>query len=423
MKKETAIQIEAPKLHRWQKDFIRTLDKDQRDDIDTQRIYVIKSGRQVGKSFTMSMLLLRQSINYRRSVSWYVAPTLAQCRKVFREMESMLEGVPVLKAVNKSDLIFFFYNGSEIHFGSAEQGDTLRGNTVKYRGLLLIDEAAFQDDLFMSGVLFPYCNVFRRPIILVSSPMFKEGLFYDLYNSKDERIRTFNVMDYDLSFFRSEEQVALYERTYPRQRFISEVLGEFITAHSEVFGDFLKVVIPAKKVIKDTYPKYWIAIDWGSGSEQDSTAIVVMNAYRQVVEVVTFNDLDATQTIEKVAEIVAKYNKRKGALQKVIVEKNSIGKVFLDLLKKRLGNIIITPFVTTNASKNRIINQLQLAIQQENISLLDDRELKYQFSCYQIERTKTGKTTFNARSGAHDDIVMAVAMCYDAVNTKSITFR
>ena len=49
----------------------------------------------------------------------------------------------LIKKSNASLLEIEFVNGSIIKFKSAEQGDSIRGETVKHSGILVVDEAAY----------------------------------------------------------------------------------------------------------------------------------------------------------------------------------------------------------------------------------------------------------------------------------------
>ena len=94
---------------------------------------------------------------------------------------------------------------------------------------------------------------------------------------------------------------------------------------------------------------------------------------------------------------------------------NSIGRVFYDLLvsevRKRRLKTVVVQFNTTNDTKRDAIEHLQLLISQNQIQLLDEPFLKLQFAAYEIQRTPTGKITYNNSSDKiHDDIVMSSAI-------------
>ena len=62
---------------------------------------------------------------------------------------------------------------------------------------------------------------------------------------------------------------------------------------------------------------------------------------------------------------------------------------------------------------------MQVEIQNSGISLLPDTEQALQLSSYEIESTQTGKITFNACTGNHDDIVIADSLALYNLKTNN----
>lgn len=79
--------------------------------------------------------------------------------------------------------------------------------------------------------------------------------------------------------------------------------------------------------------------------------------------------------------------------------------------------------MTDNESKNKIINNLQLLIENKAVRLIDDFELKNELAMYQLEQTRTGKTTYNAQKGSHDDLVIATAIAFYSTITGHYIIR
>ena len=76
----------------------------------------------------------------------------------------------------------------------------------------------------------------------------------------------------------------------------------------------------------------------------------------------------------------------------------------------------VIPFVTTNAEKVRIVNQLQVALEQNAITLLDDNGLLTQLSAYEATyNPKTNNVSYNAPAGMHDDNCISTMIAYDAM--------
>lgn len=375
---------------------------------------VIKAHRQVGKSLFILNALLYNSVNYEGSISYYLAPTSNQSRKLYRELCKSLEKTPLLQNKNENLLYIGLTNGSEIHFKSAEQKDgALRGYTCKKRGLLCVDEAAYISGEIFANVL-NYTNVNNNDVIIVSTPKFESGFFYELFckglTENDKNIKSIDVNDYDTSMFLPEAKKQFYKATMPPLQYQTDIEGLFIKEFSAVFGEFSDV---CSNRFSESNKDFYFGIDWGTGNGADRTAISIFNGLKQQVAIHYFDDKDPNETIAYIIGLVEEYHPKK-----ITVEKNSIGDVFGKLLRKALEpyrQTIFKFFVTDNNSKNRIVGQLQVAIANKTVQLLDHTELKMEMANYQVEKTPSGKVTYNAVTGRHDDIIMATMIALDSI--------
>ena len=396
------MEIIFPKLHKHQRVVYDAVIGDN----GAGDIYVVKSKRQCGKSFLASLILIYFSLNKRDTTSLIVEPTLNQSRRVFKEITKMLEGSNIIKNANQSLLSIDFINGSEIIFKSAEQYDAIRGYSVS--GILIVDEGAFiVDDVY--EILFPVRDAHNSPMLVISTPLFCDGYFYRLFTSTNSK--SYDWCDYDTSMFLSDEKLEQYRNTLSELKFRSEYLGQFITDGGYVFRNITNCVL-SDSIVKGE--PVVCGIDWAVGNDGDDTVLSLLDANANAVDFIRINNMSP---VEQIDTIVNKLNTIQ-SLKKVVVEQNSIGNVYFDMLKHKYSrHSIITKFNTTNESKRRIIEQLATAFQNENIHIPNDRELINQLQHYAVEKTAKGYT-YNGQ-GAHDDYVMSLAMAYDALTTKS----
>lgn len=396
------MEIIFPKLHKHQRVVYDAVINDN----GAGNIYVVKSKRQCGKSFLASLILIYFSLNKRDTTSLIVEPTLNQSRRVFKEITKMLEGSNIIKNANQSLLSIDFINGSEIIFKSAEQYDAIRGYSVS--GILIVDEGAFiVDDVY--EILFPVRDAHNAPMLVISTPLFCDGYFYRLFTSTNSK--SYDWCDYDTSMFLSDEKLEQYRNTLSELKFRSEYLGQFITDGGYVFRNITNCVL-SDSIVKGE--PVVCGIDWAVGNDGDDTVLSLLDANANAVDFIRINNMSP---VEQIDTIVNKLNTIQ-SLKKVVVEQNSIGNVYFDMLKHKYSrHSIITKFNTTNESKRRIIEQLATAFQNENIHIPNDRELINQLQHYAVEKTAKGYT-YNGQ-GAHDDYVMSLAMAYDALTAKS----
>ncbi len=140
------------------------------------------------------------------------------------------------------------------------------------------------------------------------------------------------------------------------------------------------------------------------GKSQDFTVITVYDrtSNYQVYQD-RFNILEWPYQKAKIASISRKYN---NAL--VILDATGVGSPIYDDLNR--AGVPISPFHFTNSTKKDIIEKLSIAIEQRYIRMLPSEETLQEFDSYEFNYTKSGLVSYNARSGMHDDIVIAHAL-------------
>lgn len=395
--------IQFPPLYEWQQDVFDEIKASE----GTSKTLCIKAKRQVGKSILCIVALEYFAFKNAGSIGYLLEPTLAQSRRVFKQMVKSLGGEdsPVIKSSNSTLLELELFNGSQIIFKSAEQKEALRGATVK-NSILIIDEGAYiDDDIYF--ILDPVVDATKSPTLIVSTPLFLSGEFYERYKRGKEGskfVKSFDWSTYDTSALLDKEKLEYYRENMTPLKFRSEILGEFIEEGSYIFGDIGKCV--DNKAAANAEPVYG-GIDWGAGDGGNSTVLTLISRDRVVRECLRWKDFDSVDLVDVIAEEITKRG-----LTRVEVEKNSIGKVFYDMLKKKLPAGMLKLFVTTNDSKREIIEELIKAFQKGTITIPDDPTLRKQLQHYAQEKTKTGYT-YNGADGVEDDYVMSLAFAYD----------
>lgn len=398
------MKIKLPTMMSWQSDVFQKIRFSQ----GTGHTFVIKSPRQCGKTYFLKYVLLFYAFQYPRSKSVLIEPVGYQTRRVQRELNKDLKKTGLIESCNMTDGYITFVNGSEISFKSAEQGENLRGLTVS--GILIMDEAAFiSDDVF--DICMPFCNVHRAPKLIVSTPLFEEGFFYNEYKDPMNTSFDWSRDKYDFSMFLSQEDMDKYRKKYTKMKYMTEILGEFVKAWSNVFGDFKRCV-----TVPTNMTPICGGLDWGAGANNDETCLTLMNKDRQVVFRWTATDMEPTAQIEAISSILASFP----SLKAVFVEKNSIGQVYLSMLRKATNNVaLIRAFDTTNETKREMIENLIVAFEQGTVGIDNDPILGFQLAGFEMKKLKKGYTYGNDKDKTHDDRVMSLAFAYSMFNQKT----
>lgn len=393
------MQVTLPKLYKWQKDVFDDVIADD----GKQYTYCLKSRRQVGKSILAETVILWCAFK-RTCISCVVEPTLSQSRRVYKQLIAAIGGdaSPVIKSANATLLEIEFVNGSQVIFKSAEQGEALRGMTVTKGGVLIIDEAAFIDrEIF--EILYPITDACKAPVMLISTPLFCSGEFYEKYNlgvKGGSFVKSYDWSKYDTSELLDPEKLEYYRLTMSALKFRSEIMGEFITEGSYVFGDITKNYGELSKK-----PCVCGGLDWGS-TGTDSTVLILLDEDKRVWDIQVWKNVDPVDLVDRISAYLSKIP----SIQTLVVETNSIGQVYLSMLKRKVRKGLIREWNNDNATKRKVIENLIKEFQTGRVTIPQDKELTKQLQHYGIEKTPGGKVTYNGQNGVHDDYVIALAL-------------
>lgn len=418
--------VTLPKLTTYQKavwDFLCTTEETPSH--FSGKVAVIKSVRQSGKSFLAQMLLIAFALT-KRCTSAIYEPTLAQARVQFKAIENYFKGSDIITKANATLLEIEFANGSTIYFKSMEQSS--RGYTIT--GILILDEAAYlnsEDEIYAT---LPLINAHNAPLLIASTPFISDGYYFKMFqkgiNSPTDKIKSFDwSKEPEIDRFLTPERKEFYKQTMSRSKYITEVLGEFLSDDGMLFRNIEACTTDERPEVSG---KLYVGVDWGSGTENDYTAIAVINDNGEQCGLYTINNQSPMQQIDWASNII-KDLATKGQIAKLTCEANSIGAVYIDALKQKIGGKIkITEFVTTNKSKQDLVTTLQLALENKDITLLRDEEQLNQLRSYEAQiNPRTKNISYNGKAGVHDDIVIALMLAYysykQRLGTYSITFK
>lgn len=394
-----------------------------KDSKGSGKTVVVKSRRQVGKSVLIANLLLYYAINYKGTKNYVLSPTLKQGKNIYKSIINAISGCGIIKSKNATDLFITLINGSSISIKSAEQKESLRGETCT--GILCIDECAYiSSEVY--NIVKPWCDFHKAVTLMVSTPFVKSGFFWEYYNHGLNREYNCVSIDWsdekyqdDMDFILPPSKLEEYRKLLPKNVFLTDYLGIFIDDDGTVFTDFKKCI--NKNEIKDS-DKLYLGIDWAAGVESDDTVVVAFNQYGQQVYLDYFNKLTPTQQIDRIEKFIVQYKNQIAVVQ---TELNSLGTPLTDFLKNRSQlKTIINKFVgfnTTNQTKNAIVQNLQIAFEQKEIEILEDEKQSRELATYTAEyNAKTRNVSYNAPNGLHDDICIAMMLAYDAYKNGKI---
>ena len=393
--------IKLPKLYEWQKNVYDYLNVEH----NSGKRIVIKSFRQgSGKTFLCICLLIAFALK-KKCDSIYITPVLKQATQTFNDIVLACSKGGLIKYANKSSYEITFINDSKIIFRSSEADDSIR--SLHCSGLLVLDEQVFQNQSFIYKAL-PLAKVHKCPVILISTPLTSEGFFWDACNSPDWKL--FDWSKYVNECFTPEE-LDFYKRNYTPQAYQTEILGNFLPSNQGLLFTNIKDSIGDYNHSDGLY----MGVDCSSAENGDYTAISIFNRDYEMIDCFYDNQKSPVERTDWIAAIINKYKP-----VKVLIEKNSMGDTYIDLIKRK-SKYPITGWVTSNKSKRDMIEHLQMLFEQKKIKIKNDPELIRELQCYQAT-IKNGLVTFNGKN-YKDDLCISTALACWAIKSNLGTYR
>ena len=373
-----------------------------------------QSGKSVFLEFCCIYFLLKKWANI-----GYITPQFAHSRKVYSDIIKILEPTGLIKTANASTLQIELINGNRLSFFSAESPTAIRGNS--FRGLVVIDEAAFINDTtsdgqdFFNSILMPTCKAYKPKVIYASTPLAKSGTFYTKFMRGQEghphtdtpnKVYSIKATIYDDSLITAEE-IEEIKNSIPEASFKREFMVEFMDNAMSAFTDYTDK-FTLKKPIDFNQP-LWIGVDFHSVGS-DSTIVSLINADDDVWQIEIKGGLDAQY--RQIANILDKCKK----LVIAYMESNSIGEVMLNEVKKLTKQKSkIIEWCTTNESKEIQVGLVQTHLTKDMMHFEEsNKQLKNQFDTFGYAISKTRKITYAALSGHHDDRVLSLMIAAQA---------
>lgn len=371
---------------------------------EARRFNVLVCGRRFGKTS------LTEELCKRVLDGWpigYFAPTYKYLVETWRMLYQAY--APAMSRISVQERRFEFPTGGLIEFWTLE--DPNAGRSRKYRRVI-IDEAGLVAHLgaaWEAGIR-PALADYEGDGWLMGTPKGR-NFFWECYQRGLDHTQPdwacWQLPTSANPFIRPSE-IESMRREMTERRFAQEILAQFLDDAGGVFRN-VRQVATGKPQEPQSGTQYIYGVDWGR--QVDYTAISVWDAAeRREVLLDRFNAIEYKQQQGRLLGHTSRYPP-----QVIIAEQNSIGTPIIEDLVRL--DLPVQPFVTTNATKAQIIDDLALAFEQQSVTLLDDPIGIAELEAFEAQRLPSGLTRYSAPDGMHDDTVMARALAHSGVRS------
>jgi len=311
----------------------------------------------------------------------------------------------------KADNEIHMFNDTKVFFRSADNPDSI---VSKGYSLIIIDEAALiAEDVFNKQIL----ATARRQnckIILISTPRGKNWFYYKYLDGQDLNKKSY--ISFKQPWWKRPDYPKLLVnlmQDLPEHIRKQEFDAEFIDNSGGTFRN-LESIFAGKQIDFESDQQEWKDIPDSSEIEssqyvlsadlaksKDYTVLSVLNTNtRKLHYYRRYNKTDykiVVKDIERVSKMFDSCD--------VIFDATGIGASLADFL-----TVNAYPYKFTNESKNDLINRLILSCDYDNIRIPNIRTIRQEFELFEYKITRTGKISYSAPAGRHDDCVISIAM-------------
>lgn len=293
------------------------------------------------------------------------------------------------------------------------------------------------------GTVYPIINARKGKFVVVGTPISYTDLLMQL-----SEVPTFDFRKYPAVILDSngewkcpqfpehydEKQLRDTKDTMPPDKWSREYMCEPLSSDTSMFPhDMLKKSIALHKELNILYsppqttdeevrknqgePIRYMGCDIAVSENKKAdwsvfTVLEKLPGHPVYMRDMVRKHLNTESNIEEI-----KYLQRKYKCKKILVEYTGVGTGVSQLLESPSCSIrnAVVPFDTKRKSKEKILGNLEVAIRNGTLAILDNEILIGELNKMAYTRNKQGVETYESL-GKHDDTVMSLAIALEAVN-------
>lgn len=371
---------------------------------------VVCAGRRVGKTTGVAIKAVEAMLQGRRVLE--AAPVSDQtntfwtaCKRALAE--PIAAGI-VLK--NETERILEIPGAGRIKTKTAFNADTLRGD---YADLLILDEYSLMDPDAWNEVGAPMLLDNDGDAVFIFTPLRKNHAYHLFVRAQADdtgRWQAYQFTSFDNPHL-SREALEEITSDMTEEAYRQEILAEFLEGEGVVFRNIpacLKAPLTEPAMHKDH--TLIAGVDWGK--QHDYTAISIGCATCKCeVARDRFNQIDYTVQRDRLRALHELWQP-----SAILAEANAMGEPIIEVLQNE--KLPVLPFQTTSTTKPPLIENLALVFERTEWQFQADLIWTSELEAYERKvSTVTGRSTYSAPEGIHDDTVMARAlMVWQAMN-------
>jgi len=192
--------------------------------------------------------------------------------------------------------------------------------------------------------------------------------------------------------------------TSPIDTFRQEIMAEFLEGTGVVFRNIAACLHNERTVVgHHRAHRVVMGVDWGKQADYTSLSVVCADCGLELA-LDRFNQIDYAFQRERLKALADHWR-----VDDILAEANAMGTPIIEQLQR--DGLPVRPFMTTATSKPPLIESLALTFEREEVQWLDDPIATMELEAYErIVSQATGRSSYSAPKGLHDDTVIARAL-------------
>jgi hypothetical protein len=404
---------------------------------------VICAGRRAGKTTLAARAGILAALDGKRVL--LTSTSQDQADAFWEKAVAWLGEAIERKAVRKNEtkrILTFVLTGGRIKVKTAREPDELRGD---FCDLFVGDEAARLKSTAWSEVIAPMLADTDGEAWLISTPN-RINWFFERFErglADGARWRSWHFTTYDNPTLSAAAVAELESDMESEEAHRQEILAEFLSGEGAVFSN-LDAVLTLKPSTPGEHAGHAIVmgLDWGQANDYTVPVLFCQTCMREVhIERMRRQRWETMR--ERVATLYWQWR-----VSRLTAESNSIGGPNIEELEKldlawfaekvaegdvdagnwtadeltapRTRALRADAFETTSDSKSQVVQALKVCFEKAKARWLADSVARGEAQAYEARVSPTtGRVTYSAPEGMHDDTVIARCLAWSAAYTQT----
>jgi hypothetical protein len=335
--------------------------------------------------------------------AWWIAPSYKISEVGWRPLARMARHIPGAK-VKLADKEVTLPNGGAVAVRSADSQGGLRGEGLDF---VVFDECAFMREEAWTEEIRPALSDKLGRALFISTPKGRNW-FWNIWTrgqAHDGDWASFQFKTSDNPFIAPSE-VEAAKADLPELVYLQEYEAQFVDMEGSVFRRIQEAIYGEALELPADKAQYVAGVDVAAAVDYTVCSVIDIGTNTMVYQD-RFNRVDYNVLEDRLQALYHRWR-----LTNMVVEANSIGQPVLDHLYGR--GMAITPFTTTNVTKQGIITDLQSAFEHGEIHIANYPVMVSELLSFESKRNASGSFSYSAPEGMHDDTVMSLALAWHA---------